>query len=62
MTVLVIQALKTLGKANVTSRTIKTLNSRLSEEDKSAMLKEAAESTDWVYNAIRQIAGEVQQG
>ena len=33
---------------------------RLNEDDKAAMLREAAESTDWVYNAIRQIAGEVQ--
>ncbi|MDO5422238.1 MAG: DUF6088 family protein [Eubacteriales bacterium] len=61
MTALVIQALKTLGKTNVTSKTIKTLRSRLSEEDKAAMLKEAAESTDWVYDIIRQIAGEVQE-
>lgn len=61
MTALVIQALKTLGKVNVTSETIQALSSRLSEEDKSVMLREAAESTDWVYNAIRQITGEVQQ-
>lgn len=61
MTALVIQALKTLGKANVTSETIQALSSRLSEEDKSVMLRDAAESTDWVYNAIRQIAGEVRQ-
>lgn len=59
MTILVIQALKTLGKTNVTSKTVQALQSRLSEEDKAAMLKEAAESTDWVYNTIRQIAGEV---
>lgn len=61
MTALVIQALKTLGKANVTSETIQALSSRLSEEDKAVMLREASESTDWVYNAIRQIAGEVWQ-
>ena len=61
MTALVIQALKTLGKTNVTSETIQTLSSRLSEEDKAVMVREASESTDWVYNAIRQIAGEVQQ-
>lgn len=61
MTALVIQALKTLGKTNVTSKTIKALSSRLSEEDKAAMLREAAESTDWVYATIRQIAGEVQR-
>lgn len=61
MTILVIQALKTLGKTNVTSKTVQALQSRLSEEDKAAMLKEGAESTDWVYNTIRQIAGEGQK-
>lgn len=60
MTILVIQALKTLGKTNVTSRTVQALKARLDEGDKAAMLKEAAESTDWVYNIIRQIA-EVQE-
>jgi hypothetical protein len=60
MTTLVIQALKTLGKMNVTSNTVQTLQSMLSEEDKTVMLKEASASTDWVYNTIRQIAGEVQ--
>lgn len=61
MTILVIQALKTLGKSNVTSKTIQALQSRLSESDKAAMLKEAAESTDWVYDTIRRIAGDVQK-
>ncbi len=61
MTILVIQALKTLGKENVTSRTIRVLRSRLSEEDKAAMLIEAAESTDWVYDTIRQICGGVKR-
>ena len=55
MTILVIQALKTLGKENVTSKTIRVLRSRLSEDDRAAMLIEAAESTDWVYDTIRQI-------
>lgn len=61
MTILVIQALKTLGKTNVTSKMIQALRSRLSDEDKTVMLKEAAESTDWVYDTIRQIAGEVRE-
>lgn len=61
MTILVIQALKTLGKTNVTSKTIQALGFRLSNKDKAIMLKEAAESTDWVYDTIRQIAGEVRQ-
>ena len=61
MTILVIQALKTLGKENVTSRTIRILRSRLSEDDKATMLIEAAESTDWVYDTIRQICGGVKR-
>lgn len=57
MTSLVIQALKTLGKTNVTPEIIRTLSDKLPKADKEAMLKEAAESTDWVYNIIRKIAG-----
>ena len=57
ITALVIQSLKTLGSANVTSEIIETLSAKLSETDKATMLKEAAESTDWVYNTIKQICG-----
>lgn len=57
MTSLVIQALKTLGKANVTPEIIGTLSDKLTETDKETMLKEAAESTDWVYDTIRKIVG-----
>lgn len=34
MTILVIQALKTLGRENVTSKTVRVLQSRLSDDDK----------------------------
>ena len=57
MTALVIQSLKTLGSANVTPEIIETLSAKLSVTDKEAMLKEAAESTDWVYDTIKQICG-----
>jgi hypothetical protein len=57
MTILVIQALKTLGRDNVTQETIETLSAKLSDSDKTAMLAEATESTDWVYDKIRQICG-----
>ena len=57
MTALVIQALKTLGKANVTQEVVETLSSKLSDTDKAALLKEGSESTDWVYDTIRQICG-----
>ena len=53
MTALVIQALKTLGKANVTQEIIETLSYKLSDTDKAALLKEGSESTDWVYDTIR---------
>ena len=39
MTALVIQALKTFGKANVTQEVVETLSSKLSDTDKAALLK-----------------------
>lgn len=57
MTSLIIQALKTLGKDNVTAEIIQTLSKKLSNDEKQACLKEATESTDWVYDTIRKICG-----
>lgn len=57
ITSLVIQALKTLGKANVTPEIVQFLSEKLSDMDKQVCMKEAAESTDWVYDTIRQICG-----
>ena len=57
MTSLVIQALKTLGRANVTAEIIQTLSEKLSEDEKQACLKEATEATDWVYDTIRKMCG-----
>ena len=57
MTSLVIQALKTLGKSNVTPEVIQMLSEKLTDKDKQACLKEATESTDWVYDTRRQICG-----
>ena len=57
MTSLVIQALKTLGRTNVTAEIIQTLSEKLSEDEKQACLKEATESTDWVYETIRKMCG-----
>ena len=56
-TSLVIQALKTLGKNNITPEVIQTLSAKLSLSEKQICLKEATESTDWVYDTIRQICG-----
>ena len=61
MTALLIQALKTLGRENVTQEVIDSLSARLTTEEKAAALKEAAESTDWVYNYIKKICEEKQK-
>ncbi len=61
MTSLIIQALKTLGKDNVTPEIIQTLSKKLSDDEKQTCLKEATESTDWVYDTIRKICkGDIQ--
>ena len=57
MSSLVIQALKTRGRTNVTPEIIQTLSEKLSEAEKQACLKEATESTDWVYDTIRKMCG-----
>ena len=57
MTSLVIQALKTLGRTNVTPEIIQILSEKMSEDEKQACLREATESTDWVYDTIRKICG-----
>lgn len=57
MTSLVIQTIKTLGRSNVTPDIIQILSEKLSDDEKQACLKEAAESTDWVYDTIRKICG-----
>ena len=54
-TILVIQALKTLGKENTDSKVIRILSHRLNTEEKAALLRESSEATDWVYNVIREI-------
>lgn len=54
-TSLVILALKTLKRNNVTPKIIRKLSEKLSYEEKQICLEEAKESTDWVYDTIRKI-------
>ena len=54
-TILVIQALKTLGKEHVDEKTIRVLSHRLNEDEKTALLAEGAEATDWIYTVIKEI-------
>ena len=54
-TSLVVQALKALGKSNISSDVIQILRNNLSKESKQACLKEAKETTSWIYNTIQNI-------
>lgn len=56
-TALVVQALKELGRDKVNEFVIAGLSSRLGMEDKDRLLREASESTDWVYDVIRIVCG-----
>lgn len=55
MTVLVIQALKTLKKEYVDEKTIRVLSHRLNKDEKTALLTEGTEATDWIYTVIKEI-------
>lgn len=57
-TTLVIEALKTLGKARVDDSVILSLRNRLPEEEKKKMLEEATGVSEWIYTAIRKVCAE----
>ncbi len=54
-TATVIQALKTIGKNNVTDVEMDIIRGRLSDDNKATMLKEAQYITVWVYDLIKKI-------
>ena len=55
-TALIIQALKALGKENITDEIIEKLKSCLTDEEKKAALFEAKTATSWIYEYIKDIA------
>lgn len=57
-TTLVIEALKTLGKARVDDGIILSLRNRLPEEEKKKMLEEATGVSEWIYTVIRKVCAE----
>ena len=57
-TILVIQALKTLGNENVDDKTISVLSRRLNEEEKKLLFEEGTEATHWIYAVIKKICKE----
>lgn len=57
-TALIIQALKALGKENVTDKEIRKLSKTLNRSQKQKMLLESRRVTAWVYEYIKQICME----
>ena len=59
-TALVIQALKALGKENITDSDILGLSERFSQSEKQNMLAEGQRITNWVYGCIKELCLEEQ--
>ena len=57
-TALAVQALKALGKSNVTDKELRSISKLLTENEKAQMLAEAKRVTAWVYEFMRKICGE----
>lgn len=55
ISILVIQAFKSLGKKNITNSILQKLASTLSSSDKQIILKETQHSTAWIYEYIKKI-------
>ena len=57
-TALVIQAIRALGKDNVSDETIAKIRALTSAQEKMQMLAEAKYTTSWIYDVIKTICGE----
>ena len=55
ITIMVIEALKSIGKDNVDGEVISTLKNVLSEQDKVTILKESSNSADWIQRVIQEV-------
>ena len=55
ISIMVIEAIKTLGKDHVDENTIAILRNRLNGEEKSILLKEAADSAAWIFEIVRKV-------
>jgi len=55
ISIMVIEALKTLGKSNIDEKVIVTLKKRLSEKNKNILINEATNAPAWIFNFIRRV-------
>ena len=56
-TALVIQALKALGKENITNEIINKIIQTTTDDEKATMFAEAKYATAWIYDIIKEICG-----
>ena len=56
-TALVIQALKALGKENITDDIISKISSTTTDDEKATMFVDAKYATAWIYDIIKEICG-----
>ena len=55
ISIMVIEAIETLGKDNIDEKTIAILRSRLSGEEKTVLLKDATDSTSWIFDIVKKV-------
>ena len=53
--IMVVEAIKALGKDNADNRIISILSSRLSSQEKETILLETTEVSSWIYEIIRKV-------
>lgn len=57
ITIMVIQAIRTIGKGKMTQEQADRFSSVLTAEDKEVMLSEARTASGWIYKEIKRICG-----
>lgn len=55
MTAMVIQALKAIGKENIDETKVSIIRRKLSDEEKTLLLKEGQQSPMWIFSIIKRI-------
>ena len=58
ISIIVIEAIKTLGKDHIDDKTISILQKRLNAEEKKTIASEAMGATSWIYEIIRKVCKE----
>lgn len=57
-TILVVEALKTLGKERIDEGVIQSLRNRLPDVEKKTIIEEATGVSEWIYTVIRKVCAE----